>query len=189
MGNELLVLVDKASMHTYKGSVDDLENNYSKLGLKLDDKYEMMTFRGNISVLGNFTENNMTYFDEIQIFGRGSLFIISDTINTVKEELLKYPMFDLGYWHLEEQETYLLLVHKGSLTNEFYYLLNQFKAKEAFKSLYTISKQNLESIKKKNKKSMKNMNKILTIFKCYSIGSLTGITEWHKLNVPLIKQT
>ena len=175
MYNEILMLVNEIAMDEYKGSIENMKKSYFKLGFKLDEKYDSMIFRANLSVLRNFTEFHMEYFDENQALGKEFLFIIKDSNDDMlKDELNKFPIFNYGFWTISDIPIYILLIPRNSLERNGDVLLRKYQAKKIFKSSYLLPKNSMELISEEKEKPIKGF----TIFKCYPIGDLAIINTW-----------
>ena len=68
MLNELLILVDETALDEYKGVLESLKKSYAKWGFRWDESFDSLTFRGNFSILKDFKDFHMEYFDEYIIF-------------------------------------------------------------------------------------------------------------------------
>ena len=178
MNNEILILVDEIALDVYKGAINVLKESYTKWGLILDNIYDSMVFRGDLSVLGNFTEDYMEYFDEKQALGKEFLFVVGDSLDdTLREELNKFPIFNYGYWKIYDIPAHILLIHKDPKTQDYNTILRQSGAKKIFESSYLINNDVLEFIKGQFEGEEKS-DTWFTTFKCYPIGGIVSIDTW-----------
>lgn len=178
MSDEVLILVDEEAIDEYEGAIDGLKKSYAKWGLALDETYITMTFLGDLSVLENFTEFHMDYFDKNQILGKVFLFIIADSLDILlREEINKFPIFDYGYWQIYDIPAYILLIHKSSRIDNANTILEQYKKTEIFKSSYLLPKNVLKFISNEFEEDRRPSVEF-TIFRSYPIGGVLSIDTW-----------
>lgn len=178
MYNEVLILVDEMALDEYKGILESLKKSYAKWGFKLDERFDSLTFRGNFSILKNFKDFHMEYFDEKQALGKVFLFIVGDSIDDrLKDELNQFPIFNYGFWTVYDIPAYILLIHRNSHehNDDVFNILKKYRAKRMFKSSYLLSKDSFELINEEY-----GDNEKFTIFKCFPMGGKISIDTWKE---------
>lgn len=178
MYNEVLILVDEMALDEYKGIIESLKKSYAKWGFKLDERYDSMIFRGDFTILNNFEDFHMEYFDENQALGKVFLFIIRDFIDSMlRDELSQFPIFNYGFWTVYDIPAYILLIHRNlnEYNDDVFNVLKKYRAKRMFKSAYLLSKDSFELINEEY-----GGNEKFTMFKCFLIGGEISIDTWKK---------
>ncbi len=178
MDRGILFLANEVALDVYRGAMNGLKRSYLKRGFVLVELFDTLVFRGDLSVLGNFTEDHMQSFDEKQALGREFLFVIGGSLDdALREELNKFPMFNYGYWKIYDIPALILLIHKGSKTQDYNNILRQSGAKEIFESSYIINSNVLEFINQQFEVE-EDSNTCFTTFRCYPIGGVVSVDTW-----------